>query len=104
MQELSEYLAGVLNDDNEASPLNWWANTGKVLYPQLAEVARELLSVSPTSAPSERLFSAGNAVVSYRRNRLKATTIEALVSVRCWLSTDDKRWYGVALEDSDDED
>ena len=101
-QDFMDYLAETSADDYGASPLHWWANTGKSRYPELAAVARDLLSICPTSAPAERLFSAGNAVVSYRRNRLKAKTIEALVGVRCWLSHDNKRWYDVAVEDSDD--
>lgn len=38
-------------------PLRWWRDTGSLLYPLLAPVARMCLAVLATSAPVERVFS-----------------------------------------------
>ena len=40
------------------SPLEWWRKNEK-FFPLLAEIAAQILAISTTSAPSERVLSAG---------------------------------------------
>ena len=72
------------------------------LYPALAPIVRELLAVCATSAPSERVFFAGKAVVTYKRARLTTQSNETLVIVKCWLRGNNTKWYdNVHDEDAD---
>ena len=52
------------------NPLNWW-KSHEVKFPLVAKLARRLLSVPATPAPSERLFSdAGITIAKDRANLL----------------------------------
>jgi len=59
-------------------PRDWW-RTNMHNYPGLSAVAAAVLAVPATSAPSERVFSTGNNVVTNRRTRLTRQNVEALV-------------------------
>ncbi|CAG9839181.1 unnamed protein product [Diabrotica balteata] len=50
-------------------PLKWWREN-KYIFPHLAEVAQERLSVIATSVPCERLFSKAGLIISDKRSRL----------------------------------
>ena len=61
-RELEQYLSisRLLHSDN---PLQFWVSHG-LHFPNLAPLTKKLLSIPPTSAESERVFScAGNVVV-----------------------------------------
>ena len=90
-------------EKDEGDPvLHWWARKGNITYPALAPIVRELLAVCATSAPSERVFSTGRAVVTYKRARLTSQSIETLVIVKCWLRVNNTKWYdNVHDEDAD---
>ena len=82
--------------------LHCWAHKGNIAYPALAPIVRELLAVCPTSAPFERVFSVGRAVVTYKRACLTVESIETLVTVKCWLRGNNTKWYdNVYDEDAD---
>ena len=64
-RELEQYLSipRLLHSDN---PLQFWVSHG-VHFPNLAPLTKKLLSIPPTSAESERVFScAGNVIVPTR--------------------------------------
>ncbi|XP_078434554.1 uncharacterized protein LOC144705657 [Wolffia australiana] len=75
-------------------PLHWWKVTGEHSYPRLATIAKEFLSVCATNAPSERFFSTGRAVITYKRSRLTAESVELLMTLKCW-------WRAEEGEDTD---
>ena len=88
---------------DEGDPvLHWWARKGNIAYPALAPIVRELLAVCATSAPSERVFSAGRAVVTYKRARLTAQSIETLVIIKCWLQGNNTKWYDTVHDEDAD--
>lgn len=66
--EISEYLKEGEIEFN-CSPFDWW-NYKKSKYPLLAKLARQYLSVSATSIPSERLFSHAGNLLTAKRSRL----------------------------------
>jgi hypothetical protein len=66
--EISEYLKEGEIEFN-CSPFDWW-NYKKSKYPLLAKLARQYLSVSATSTPSERLFSHAGNLLTAKRSRL----------------------------------
>ena len=60
------------------APEVFWATEGSA-YPRLRHLARRLLSIPASSGSVERLFSITGAILSARRNRLSATTVELLL-------------------------
>ena len=74
MTEISNYknesVLKVINRDGEYSnPLEWWRSR-KDVYPMLSELARCVLCIPATSAPTERIFSLASLIISKSRNRL----------------------------------
>ena len=72
----------------------WRAN--KYKFPLLAQAAKKWLCVPASSAPSERAFSAGGGIVSYKRTKLQPEQVEKLlyiqqnypkVQIKRWLLT-----------------
>lgn len=63
----------------ESSPLQFW-NAQKRHFPQLAEIAKTVLSAPASSATSERLFSRCSDVLRQKkRNGLKTETLNAML-------------------------
>ncbi|KAL0251417.1 hypothetical protein GEMRC1_000630 [Eukaryota sp. GEM-RC1] len=68
--ELTAYLStGIV--DAAVDPLDWWKRYQSD-YPSSACSARDYLSIRPSSAAIERLFSAANQIVTKERARLSA--------------------------------
>ena len=63
------------------NPLLWW-KTHATEFPQLAKLARRVLCIPATSAPSERIFSVAGQVATQKRNRLAPDTVALLVYLR----------------------
>ena len=93
---LQEAVASIDNSGNEVDiyfsepliefhggelSLNWWA-TNKFRFPVLAKLARRYLSASPTSVPSERLFSTAGDIYDEKRNRLSPEHAEVLMFIK----------------------
>ena len=53
--------------------LEWWKYNERI-YPMLASLARIVLCIPATSAPSERIFSTANLIISKKRARLDPET------------------------------
>ena len=100
-KKLDAYMNEIVKDEEDPM-LHWWACKGNIAYPALAPIVRELLAVCATSAPSKCVFSAGPAVVTYKRACLTAESIKTLVTVKCWLRGNNTKWYdNIYDEDAD---
>jgi len=67
----------------EANILEWWkVNAGR--FPNLAWMARDILAVQGGSVGVERVFSMGRDVISYRRSRLKSSSIQSSMLVQSY--------------------
>ena len=73
-----EQFLGLPVAKHVAYPLEWWKKYEQQ-FPQLAAVARQVLSVQPTSAPSERVFSASGTVFSKKRMNLTPDNADKLI-------------------------
>ena len=81
--ELNAYLQSprVAGDTNI---LHWWKCHSNV-YPTLSMMARDILSIMPTSVPSERVFSEGSLHVEKNICSLKDDSIRALLCINRWM-------------------
>ena len=61
-----------------SNPLLWWKEH-QAEFPQLSKLARRVLCIPATSAPSERIFSVAGLTVTKQRNRLTAENVALLV-------------------------
>jgi hypothetical protein len=61
-----------------SNPLAWW-KLKEFKYPELAKLARKVLAIPATSAPSERMFSVAGLTATKLRNRLSGDTVSLLV-------------------------
>jgi hypothetical protein len=59
-------------------PLLWWKDHCS-RFPVLAKLARRYLCIPASSAPSERVFSKMNIIVSKRRSQLEVERVERLL-------------------------
>ena len=61
-----------------SNPLSWWSSQ-KDKLPLLSKLARRVLCIPATSAPSERVFSAAGLTIANRRASLNAENAAALI-------------------------
>lgn len=81
-RELETYLSqprGTRNKDI----LQWW-KLNQVQFPILAKMAKDILSISATSVPVERLFSKASLVIRKHRNRLNNESAQWLLCINSW--------------------
>ncbi|XP_035547471.1 zinc finger BED domain-containing protein DAYSLEEPER-like [Juglans regia] len=64
--------------------LSFWKGN-EFRYPDLARMARDILSVPVSTVASESTFSVGRRIIDQFRSALKADIVEALVCTRDWL-------------------
>lgn len=64
-----------------ANPLAWY-ESHHALFPAVGKLARRVLCIPATSAPSERLFSVAGQVLTAKRSRLKGAHVAVLVWLR----------------------
>ena len=101
LEQLDAYMNETVKDEGDPV-LHWWACKGNIAYPTLAPIVQKLLAVCATGAPSERVFFAGQAVVTHKCAHLIEESIETLVTVKCWLRGNNTKWYdNVHDQDSD---
>lgn len=72
--EVQRYLAEG-NTPRTQDPLQYWKNNQKT-YPHLYQLALKYLCTPSSSVPCERVFSKAGELVSKRRNRLGAKTLQ----------------------------
>ena len=58
--------------------LKWWS-ANEELYPKIAAVARQFLSIPATSVLSERQFSAAGRLTTKIRSRLDPERVDTLI-------------------------
>jgi len=68
-------------DSGYTCPLEWWSNHHQS-FPYVWELAKCILSIPATSAPSERVFSVASNVVNKKRVRLDPETVDLLIYLR----------------------
>jgi hypothetical protein len=83
--EIRRYqLAKGLKLETEGSyncPLSWW-RLHHADYPHVWKLAKRILAIPATSAPSERVFSAAANIVNKKRVSLKPDNVDLLVFLR----------------------
>ena len=71
----------VLIDD----AIQWWLEpTQQLNYPNLAQMAIDILSINPMSAESERVFSGCRRTLSWDRASLSATNLGYIECLKNW--------------------
>ncbi|CAI5666116.1 unnamed protein product [Oreochromis niloticus] len=75
--EVQRYLAE-RNIPRLEDPLTYWGNR-KTSYPNLFNLALQFLCIPASSVPCERVFSKAGEMVSKKRNRLNAVTLDKLI-------------------------
>jgi len=76
MGEDAVYLSQPTTSDPSET---FWSSTLSDDFPTLRHLAMKYLSIPATSASVERLFSVVGAIIRARRERLSASTVEALL-------------------------
>ena len=71
----------VLSHIEHIHPLTYWKEK-KPLWPCLADLACKYLSIPPSSAASERLFSSAADVISQEQNRILPEKAEMLLFLK----------------------
>jgi len=77
--ELDQFLSEPLISC-EDDPASWW-KMNMHRSPQLSPLAQKFLAPSPTSVPSERLFSTAGDIISDHRCRLLPENAETLINL-----------------------
>ena len=62
-------------------PLTWWKDRVEN-FPTLCQIARKVLCIPATSAPSERVFSVAGLTISKMRSRLDSENASCLIFLR----------------------
>ncbi|CAI0393829.1 unnamed protein product [Linum tenue] len=92
--QLDEYLDDKrLKRKQQLDVLLWWKNN-ESRFPELAHLARDVLSIPITTVASETAFSMGGRVLNSWRSSLLPENAEALITTRNWL-------YGFPSDDPD---
>ncbi|CAL2260675.1 unnamed protein product [Prunus armeniaca] len=68
--------------------LMWWKLNGPK-YPVLAAIAKDVLSIQPSTVASESCFSTGGRVIDAFRSSLTPRSVEALICMQNWLKGDE---------------
>lgn len=75
--DIRQYLEKPIVNKSEC-PFQYWKNSSS----RLKELAETFLCICATSVPSERIFSKAGQIITERRNRLKAKTINTLLFLK----------------------
>ena len=76
--EMNRYLNHIDLPPANCDVLKWWKDHCKE-FPLLAKCARKYLCIQASSASSERTFSTGGSIVSYKRTKLDVENVHMLV-------------------------
>ena len=68
-----------------SNPLKWWLESAqRRRFPNLSLMAIDILSISPMSAETERLFSKSKAAVTDQRGSMNVETVNLVECLRSW--------------------
>lgn len=84
--ELQRYLQDKCAPE-KTDVLRWWSEHKKV-YPILAKMAKDKLSIMATSVPVERFFSKAGLLDQPLRNVLTEEIFRALLCINAWSNSD----------------
>lgn len=84
--ELKRYLQDKCAPE-KTDVLRWWSDHEKI-YPILAKMAMDKLSIMASSVPVERLFSKAGLIDQPLRNASKEETFRALLCINSWSKSD----------------
>ena len=70
--------------DDKIDALKWWKLQEMGPYPNLAQMARDYLSIPASSAATERSFSVAENLITENRNCLSPETVRALMCLKSW--------------------
>ncbi|XP_057528076.1 zinc finger BED domain-containing protein DAYSLEEPER-like [Amaranthus tricolor] len=97
--QLDDYLGEhKLDPLSDLDVLGWWKDNAK-RFPQVASMARDLLSIPITTVASESSFSLGSRILTKWRASLLPESAETLVTTRSWLYGYDVENDNNSLED-----
>ncbi len=80
---MKDITTGAINNS-----LIWWKENGK-RYPTVAKLARRILCIPATSAPSERVFSTAGLTVTKLRNRMSPNNADMCVFLHDFMKVRD---------------
>ena len=82
--ELTSYLKTPrIQPSEKFDSVTWWFENKKD-FPVLSRIAKDYLSIMPTSIPSERTFSQSGLTVTKSRSSLHSETVRELVCLKSW--------------------
>jgi hypothetical protein len=90
--ELEQYSKEPLlswKDGGHFDILSWWKAHG-TKYPNLSQMARDVLAISASTLASESAFSVGGRVVNKYHSRLDPQVVEALICTKDWIRASNK--------------
>ena len=80
-RELEGYIGETFNLNEEADALDFWVEHEQT-YPDLADMAFDILTIPASSTPVERVFSTAGHVSMGKRNRLSGAKLEREVLIK----------------------
>jgi hypothetical protein len=84
--------------DGYSNPLDWWRKNA-YKFPFLARLARKLLAIPASSAPSERVWSRVSTVLTAKRARMKSEVAADIMYIRENLVIMRKHYVEIALRE-----
>ena len=80
-QQLEKYLSEVTPLKEDADILDFWVQHEQI-YPDIANIAFDVLTIPASSAPVERVFSTAGHVSAGKRNRISGVKLEREVLIK----------------------
>jgi hypothetical protein len=85
-------------DGQYSNPLEWWKKHAN-RFPVLSHLARELLAIPATSAPSEHIWSHVSAVLNMKHSKLKPQVAAGIMYIPENLALLRKHYVDIAVEE-----
>jgi 2-polyprenyl-3-methyl-5-hydroxy-6-metoxy-1,4-benzoquinol methylase len=86
MNELVSYCLGSMKPDG-IDILGYWKRN-ETAYPTLIIMARDIFVIPVSTVPSESYFISANMIITYKRSKLGAKTLERLVCLKDWFDVE----------------